>query len=202
MILKQFEAFKNMRFGIRRLMLLMSVVGLVCATYVLARRIYFGDRIQAQNILGQVQHIHSIQIHGHDDVVEEVNRSSFSVDGYPDSIVVIGGLSHYEHERCFSISQIGKWRFRVYGCRHNGAYRADTGEPVESFYIGFNLTLGPNSPYQHLLPFEVHSLDDLVDHYVELIELFESWPREAKPGTVVLDDGTTQYYHVVDTTSQ
>lgn len=49
-----------------------------------------------------------------------------------------------------------------------------------------------------VIPFEIKTIQDVVDHYQELVDLFESWPRETEPGTVTLEDGTTQYYDVVE----
>jgi len=37
----------------------------------------------------------------------------------------------------------------------------------------------------------------VVDHYRELVELLEAWPREAEPVALTLEDGTTQQFFVV-----
>ena len=79
-----------------------------------------------------------------------------------------------------------------------GAYIAATGDPVESEYSGGYMVLGPGSPYSELIPFEVNTLQDVVDHYEDFVDLFETWPRESKPGTVKLEDGSTQHYYVVE----
>lgn len=73
-----------------------------------------------------------------------------------------------------------------------------TGEPIESNYIAGHLELGPASPYSDLIPFEVNTLQDVVDQYAEIVDLLETWPREAKPGSVKLEDGTTQYFYVIE----
>ena len=127
-----------------------------------------------------------------------MNSSSFSVDGHPGSIVELGGLGQYADEGRFSVSRVGKWTFKISGRRYAGAYKADTGEPVESDYFGGNIVLGPDSPYKELIPFEVNTLQDVVNHYADLIDLFDSWPRESEPGSVMLEDGLTQYYCVVE----
>ena len=187
-----------MRFGIRNLLLFVAAAAVVCALLVAARNLYDADRRQAQSILVEVKGISDIQLHSHIDVTEEVNSTSFSVDGHPDSIIGIGGLGHYEDDGRFSVSRIGKWRFRVSGHRYGGVYRADTGKPVKSDYFGWHIGLGPHSPYSELIPFEVNTLQDIVDHYADLVDLFETWPRESEPGTVMLDDGSTQYFYVVE----
>jgi hypothetical protein len=79
-----------------------------------------------------------------------------------------------------------------------GAHVEATGEPVESEYFGGHIELGPGSPYNDLIPFELNTLQDLVDHYQDLVDACETWPREAQPGAVTLDDGSTQYYYVVE----
>lgn len=120
------------------------------------------------------------------------------MDAYPDSVIAIAGLGDYHHEGHFFVGQIGKWRFRTFGRRHVGAYQEETGEPVESDYRGFHIQLGPTSPYRSLLPFDVATLQDVVDHYAELLVLLETWPLEAAPGTVTLEDGTTQFFYLIE----
>ncbi|MCA9195028.1 MAG: hypothetical protein KDB03_24820 [Planctomycetales bacterium] len=189
-----------MRFTIRNLLLVVTVVAVVCAILAYARRVYYADRWQANSMLADVKGISNIQLHSHTEVVEEVHSSSFAVEGHPHSIIEIGGLGQYQSERRFSLTRIGKWTFRVSGCGHIGVSVAATGEAVESDYFGGAIELGPDSPYKKLFPFEVESLQDVVDHYPELIILFETWPREDEPGQVMLEDGTTQSFYVVEET--
>ncbi len=178
--------------------MVIAAVAVVCGLYAFTRSIYYAERGQTKSVLAEVKGISTVQLRAYIDVVEEVYSSSFTIDGQPDSIITIGSVSHYEDNGSFHVNRLGKWQFRTFGRRHAGAYEASTGKPVESDYKGFHIALGPNGPYKDLIPFEVNSLQDLVDHYGELVDLFETWPREAKPGTVVLDDGTTQYFYVVE----
>jgi hypothetical protein len=186
-----------MRFGLRRLLLIVATTAVLLALFVAARHRFYAGRLQTQAILAEIQGISNIQLHAHIDIVEEVNASSFSVDRLPGSIIRIGGLEHYGKQE-FAISQIGQWTFRVSGRRHGGAYSADTGEPVESDYYGGHIVFGGGSPYNDLIPFEVNSLQDVVDHYEEFVTLLQSWPRESEPGTVTLADGTLQYFYVLE----
>jgi hypothetical protein len=175
-------------------------VGLVgmCVLFVFARSTYYSERRQTESVLATIKGISNISLHSHIDVTEEVNSSSFSVDGHPGSIVRLGGLCSYSDEGRFMVSQVGKWGFRISGRGYTGVYEAETGEPVESDYSGFHIAFGVDSPYQAMVPFEVNTLQDVVDHYDELVNLFETWPREAEPGTVTLEDGTTQYFYVIE----
>ena len=187
-----------MRFGIRSLLFVIFLVSVACALFVVARNTYYADRRQTELALAQVSGISEIKLHSHVDVVEEVNSSSFSVDGFPGSIVELEGLGLYANKGRFWISRIGKWKFKVSGRRRVGVYRADTGEPIESDYFGSSIELGHNSPYKDLMPFEINTMQDLADRYGDLVELFETWPRKANPGSVTLEDGTIQSYFVVE----
>jgi hypothetical protein len=195
-----------MQFGIRRLLIIVAAVAVLCALYVAARNlskaVYYAQRRQAESVLAEIKGISDIKLHSHVDIVEEVNSSRFSVDGQPNSIIAIGGLGHYEDEGKFAVNRIGKWQFRTFGRRYGGAYNASTGQPVESDYFGWHIQLGTASPYGDLIPFEINTLQDVVDHYAELVRLFETWPREAEPGTVTLEDGTTQYFYVIEDVTQ
>jgi hypothetical protein len=179
-------------------MLVVVIVAVICGLFVAARNQYYAERLQVQSILAEVNRISDVTLHSHVDVMEEVNSTSIAIQGVPESIVTFGGFAHYEGDSRFSVARIGKWRFRVSGRRHSGVYSQATGEPVESDYIGGNIGLGPRSPYQDLIPFKVSTIQDVVDHYEDFVDLLETWPRESAPGAVTLDDGTTQYFYVIE----
>lgn len=185
-----------MQFGIRKLLVLIASTAVVCGLFVIARNTYYSERRRTESALSQVHGISNPKLHAYVDVTEEIYSVSFSVDDHAGSIVTIGGLKQYEAEGRFSMVQIGPWRFRVSGRQHM-AYNADTGEYTESGYIGSEIELGPNSPYSSLFPFKLNTPQDLVDHYAELVDIFETWPGKANPGKVTLADGTTQFYHVI-----
>lgn len=187
-----------MQFGIRKILLLIVGATVMCSLFVVGRNSFYSERRQTESVLATIKGISNIQLHSCVDVIEEVNSSSFSVDSHPGSIIRIGGLCQYADKGRFAVSRIGNWTFRISGRNFGGAYKASTGEPVESDYFGYHIKLGVDSPYRKLIPFDVSTLQDVVDHYQELVDLFESWPREAEPGTVTLEDGTTQYYYVVE----
>jgi hypothetical protein len=142
--------------------------------------------------------ISDISLHSHVEVVEEIHGVTFTVDRHPNSFVSLAGLGDYEQNGPFWLSKLGKWRFKISGRRFDVVYDAVSGEPIESQYIGSHIELGTNSPYKDLIPFELASVQDVIDHYQDLIDLFESWPRETKPGTVMLNDGTVQYFYVIE----
>jgi hypothetical protein len=113
-----------MQFGIRRLLIVVAAVAVLCALYVAARNlskaVYYAQRRQAESVLAEIKGISDIKLHSHVDIVEEVNSSRFSVDGQPNSIIAIGGLGHYEDEGKFAVNRIGKWQFRTFGRRYGG----------------------------------------------------------------------------------
>lgn len=186
-----------MRFGIRKLLLFIALAAALCSLFVIARNTYYYDRFRTESVLYKLQGISNIKLHAYVDVTEEINSSSFTVDGQTGSLVALGGLASYEKGRRFWVTRVGPWNFRVTGRRHIGAKNAVTGEPVQSDYLGSGIELGPNSPYNSLFPFKLTTPQDLVDHYAELVDIFETWPGKANPGKVTLADGTTQFYHVL-----
>jgi hypothetical protein len=187
-----------MQFGIRRLLIVVTIVAVACIMYVTALNYYYSDRHHAKSVLAQVQGISNVKLLSHIDVVEEVNGCSFSVDGQPGSMISVSGLRAYVDQGSFSVSKIGKWRFQIFGKRHMGNFLESTGEPIESNYVSGHLELGPASPYRDLFPFEVNTLQDVVNHYPDFVDLLESWPRKDKPGSVKLEDGTTQFFYVIE----
>jgi hypothetical protein len=187
-----------MQFGIRRLLIAVTVVAVACALYIAALNCYYSERNLTTSVLAQIKGISNIKLISYIDIIEEIKGCSFSVDGQPDSMITVGGLGDYEDQGSFTVSKIGKWRFRIFGQRHMGSFLESTGEPIESNYWSGHLGLGPASPCRDLIPFEFNTLQDVVEHYAEFVDLLESWPREAKPGSVKLEDGTTQFFYVIE----
>ena len=185
-----------MRFGMRRLMIVVAGVCVLCSLYVAARHAYYSERRDNMAALTSLKGVSIESIHSHIDVVEEVGSTSISVKAHPGSSIVTGNLQNYLATGRFNVRRIGKWCFSVNGNRHCGAYKIATGEPVESDYFGSSIQLGPGGPYEEIIPVPTASLQDVVDHYQELVEFFESWPRKNAPGEVTLEDGSIQYYYV------
>ena len=174
------------------------VVALICGVISFASRTYYAERYAVQAILKKVDGI-GYSIDTFEDVLEEVAKVTITVDGIPDSKIVLVGLSEYESNGRFAISQIGKWRFVITGSTFLGARDSTTGEPVRSSYWGGHIALDPKSPYRNIIPLPINTVQDIVDHYQELVDHFDSWPRETEPGQVILDDGSVQNYYVLDT---
>ena len=174
------------------------VVALICGMISFASRMYYAERYAVQAILKKVDGI-EYSIDTHQDVMEEVAKVTITVDSIPDSKIVLVGLSEYESNGRFAISQLGKWQFVITGSTFLGATDSKTGEPVKSNYWGGYIAMAPHSPYKEFIPFPINTVQDIVDHYEELNDLFDTWPRESEPGQVILEDGSVQKYYVLDT---
>ena len=187
----------RVRFTLLGLLLTTAAVSVACSLYLCARNFYYKERRETLAVLRDIKGI-AYEITTFIDVVEEVARVNITLDEHPDSHIAISSLGSYRSEHKLGISRIGKWQFVIFGRRHAGAYHVATGEPVESDYLSRHIEFGPDSPYNKIIPFKVQTLHDLVEHYPELVDLFETWPREAEPGTLTLEDGSTQYFYVVE----
>lgn len=174
------------------------VVAIICGVISFASRMYYAERYAVQAILKKVDGI-GYSIDTFEDVLEEVAKVTITVDGIPDSRIVLVGLTEYESNGSFAITQLGKWRFVTTGSRFLGAVDSATGEPVKSNYWGGHIAVDPHSPYKEIIPFPINTVQDIVDHYQELVGYFDKWPRESEPGHVILDDGSVQKYYVLDT---
>lgn len=174
------------------------LVGTPKFLFVAGQNFYYHERNQIQNLLLDVDGICDISLNGFEEEFgESVATTSFSLKDHPDSCPQIAGLENYESTRQFHLAQIGPWQFVVAGRRHLGAVVAATGEPVETDCIGGSIEIGGNSPYMELIPYNVTTLEGLIDNYDNLATMFASWPRDSNPGQVTLDDGTKQYFYVV-----
>ena len=187
------------RFGTRGLFATMLVVALVSGAISLANRAYYAERYRVRSILNKIDGIDYTML-SHEDIFEKIGSVTITIDSIPDSQIVLLGLARYGKSGRFAISQIGKWRFVIQGTTYLGATDAKTGEPVKSNYWGGYIDAGRKGPYRDLIPYPTDTLQDIIDHYEELVEHFDSWPRESDPGRVVLDDGSLQKYYVISNT--
>jgi len=184
-------------FGTRGLLWTTLTVALICGTISFASRMYYAERHAVQSILKNFDGIDYSML-TYEDVVEEVGSVTITIDDIPESRIVVQGLEQYKTSGQFAISEIGKWRFVIAGTTFMGAKNSSTGEPVKSNYWGGYITLGRDSPYRELIPYPTNTLQDIVDHYRELVDYFETWPRESEPGEVILDDGSAQRYYALE----
>ncbi len=187
----------RIRFGTRSLLWTTLVVAIICGLISSAYRMYHAERYAVESFLKKIDGI-GYSISTHDDVMEEVAGVTITLKDLPDSRIVFYGLASYESNGTFSLGTIGKWRFVTQGRRFLGNTVSSTGEPVESDYWAGFIDLGANSPYKDIIPYPTRTLQDIIDHYEELVDYFDKWPRESEPGHVILDDGSVQTYYVVD----
>jgi hypothetical protein len=190
-------ARRKIQFGTRVILLITIVAAALCGAFAWGWQAYYSERHAALAVLSKIKGI-SYTLDTVADVSERVTKATITIDGIPDSQVVVVGLPQYATSGRFAISQIGRWRFVVSGLAYLGAKDSETGEPIQSGYLAGYLTLGKNSPYRDVIPFPINTPQDLINHYQEFVNLLESWPIESAPGRVFLEDGSVQSYFVFD----
>nr|MCU0720530.1 hypothetical protein [Pirellula sp.] len=188
----------RLRFGTRSLLWMTLVVAIICSLISFAYRMYYSERYAVESFLKEIDGI-GYSISTHEDFIEEVASVTITLKDLPDSRIVVYGLATYESRGAFALGEIGKWRFVIQGRRFLGATDSSTGEPVESNYWGGCIQLGADNPYEKIIPYPTHTLQDIIDHYEELVDYLDTWPRESDPGQVILEDGSVQKYYVLDT---
>jgi hypothetical protein len=176
----------------------MLIVALICGMISFASRLYYAERYAVGSFLKKIDGI-GYSISTHEDVLEEVASVTITLKDLPESRIVVYGLATYESTGTFALGEIGKWRLVIQGRRFLGATDSSTGEPVESNYWGGCIQLGADNPYEKIIPYPTHTLQDIIDHYEELVDYLDTWPRESDPGQVILEDGSVQKYYVLDT---
>ena len=181
----------SIRFGTRSLLWITLIVAILCGLISFAYRMYFAERYAVESSLKKIDGI-GYSISTHEDVIEEVASVTITLKDLPDSRIVGYGFATSESTGAFALGEIQGRRFL-------GATDSSTGEPVESNYWGGCIQLGNHSPYKDIIPYPTHTLQDIIDHYEELVDYFDTWPRESEPGRVVLEDGSVQKYYVLDT---
>ncbi|MCC9606863.1 hypothetical protein LOC68_15735 [Blastopirellula sp. JC732] len=177
------------------------VVAGAAGIYKMSQTSFYRERDQCLANFQRMPGIDNVVVHGHEVSRFEVDSVQFSLAGRPDTLVKLGGQEELfdckssDRLESLAVLQIGPWTFGGQGKKPRKGSTAE--EPLFSKFGIYALSFGPDSPLRDLVPLKIESVDDLVEHYDELVELLESWPRKEAPGHLERGDETLDYW-VID----
>lgn len=197
---KDLPPLTGFQFPLPALIFVTLLVASIAGLYKAGQRAFYYNRDQVLASFQRMPAIESVVVHGRPDPdlfefwVEEIE---FSLVGRPETRIRLA--ANYSLRHCKSdqpleqltIEQIGPWTFDGYGQEPVAGY--DPAKVTAPFTIDA-LTLGEEGRMQALLPWKIESVDDLVSHYDELVELLETWPRREKPGHWEQDGVSFDYW--------
>jgi hypothetical protein len=91
-------------------------------------------------------------------------------------------------------SQIGPFRVFVEGEGYVGV-KDVSGQPVRSRFYSGGVDIGAQGALRHLFPFEIHNVQDLVDHYDGIVAILAKWPVSPARRHYRDKNGTDYYYY-------
>lgn len=157
-----------------------TIVGGVVSLAVANHVPYYQDRDRLLSDFQAMNQLSGVVIEGFEwEGIWCLDTVRFSIPGKPHSLVVFSPGNEYVRyeydtplDTCM-LYQIGPCRFREFRKYASGEAFSE----LDAIYVG------PRGAYQKLVPFEINSIRDIVEHYDELVTFFENeWPSKESPG--------------------
>lgn len=164
------------RFKLKTLLIFVIVASVVFAILSalprIGRAIYYSERNTVEAALENVDSIENVNFSAfHDDIFEEVVSVSFSIKNRPESYLSVHNLeAPSDGLRLGRIGKIQLWR--------TGLVELNGGTKTTFFQSGIDF-----SQLRELLSEKIESVDDLVEHYDQILELVNSFPTAAGEAT-------------------
>jgi hypothetical protein len=188
---------RRFKFGLRSLFWITAIVAVVAYIPTMLYREYYRQLSHVNEVLLANSEIENVRIEGNEDAFYEAEWVEFSIAGKPGSKValVIPHAERIDGGTKLWLSQLGPWSFTTFGHGYNGVYRSETGEPIKTDFNWSWINVGSDGPFAALIPVKANTVADIVDHYDELVEFFEMWPKQSTPGKVQDRSGTLLHYY-------
>lgn len=182
---------KTTQVSLITILLLMTVAGVIMGFVKASHVPYYERRDAFLRNLEPMDEISNVVVDGFDS--EESwypSQISFSIAGRPDTLLVI--YPQHELKSCrinepikrLYVFQLGPYRFsgHVETVEQDGRTSKSNPSSIE---------LGTDGVFRDQLPCQIDSIQDLIEHYDELIVFFnEEWPRANDPGHLEVERET------------
>ena len=180
---KEKPPLKTTQVSLITILFLMTVAGIIMGFVKAANPPYYERRDVYLRNLKRIDEISNVVIQGYDyEGYWYPSKVEFSIAGRPDTLLVIE--PRHELTTCridepierLDVIQIGPFKFHcdVEEIEQNGHSYKSTPSWIE---------LGTDGSFRDRLPCQIDSIQDLIDHYDELLVFFKNdWPRVSAPG--------------------
>lgn len=176
---------KGSQLTLSAIMFAVTMISCGLGLFVATHEPYYDERDKLLAHFNQIAQVTDVYVNGYDHEGSYVLANiQFSIRGIPNSIVRISaseqllskpdeGLSH------LVLKQLGPWQFHVAGVSTD----TDTeGRTHMVKYTSSGIDVGIEGEYSQLLSIQAHSINDILQHYEELVTAFKSWPTVSSPG--------------------
>jgi len=180
-----------MKFKLRSLLIFITaicvLVAFVAALPRIGKAIYYSERNEINAFLSKLDSIENVKFSAFDDgILEEVVSVSFSVKGKPNSTLTIVNMENpSDGLRLGRIGDVAVWR--------TGILELDGGTKTTFFQMGVDFAL-----LQTLTSKEIKTVDDVIDHYDEILEVVQAMPIAAGEETYVIGGNKYSYFQQID----
>lgn len=182
---------KRLVFGVALL-----AVAFLCLAGILG--FHFWDYWQVRAGLSRLDGAQVVRLYAESDIrLAQIHATLRLGDG---SEILVRELTpeSFRSKDSFRIGEMLGWRVAIQGC--DCTYQQvdpKTGKSRCYEYLGTGFVVGKNGDLGGLVPFPVHTVQDLVDHYDGIVRVLESMPVYPQYGHLVAENGNELYYQRV-----
>ncbi|MBI2437639.1 MAG: hypothetical protein HYV36_02340 [Lentisphaerae bacterium] len=144
-----------------------------------------------------------ISITGNEDVTLEHITAKVELEGKGTLILSELGPESFRQTGEMRLHQIGNIEMRQhsYGYGSAGLYITKAGKPKKFHgYAGW-IDIGTQGPYADILPVKIQKVQDVIQHFDQILATLSKWPKEPEKLTVTAKDGTLYEASIVDVMS-
>jgi hypothetical protein len=164
-------------------------------------KMYYSERDQIRARLEAIPNIESIEIFGRDKLFQfYVRAARIRLVDHPDSIIeleapALGILKDSDH---ILLSQLGRWIFSSRKLRTPEIIYDENGKPIQSVpdYAYGSIDVGSAGPVTDRIPFKIKNIQDLISHYTELENFFDTLPERSDKGDLIKSGDNKIFYRI------
>ncbi len=186
------------KYSLRSLSIGVTITAMLCKVPDLWHGIYYHERIKITELIKRTPAVRSAEYVCDAELTESILLTTIELRDRPDATLKLCRLEDHENGvfRHLHVRQIGDLIPLVGHWRDSDRPNEKIGEPVRRYSWRPDADIGPDSELKDILPFTVSTLDELIEHYDEILAYFETCQTSGNRGTIRLPDGSELDYHV------
>jgi hypothetical protein len=157
---------------------------------------YYAEVNAVRTELQKIPQIKYVVIDYVDDITPEQITAQISVEANGDLTISNLKRKSFRYTESIRLRTIGPYSINVQGRGYRGAYETATGNPVQSEFYEGDIDIGTGGEFAHLFPFKLLKVQDVINHYEDILGIIAAWPVEPDKAHFKDDTGTDFYYSI------
>lgn len=163
---------------------------------------YYAEMNAVREHLEGIPGVEILGLDGVEDITIEHISARINVAGKGELTLFNLNEDSFHHSESLFLRSIGQYDLRVQGEGYVGVHESATGMPVRSQFYGGDADIGPAGEFASLFPFEIATVQTVVERYDDILRIIAAWPEESNKAHFRDKAGTDYYYYVENRNAQ